>query len=50
MPFFFIYLKFLVMVPPHAVAMEPAQMMEIANVTVVSTQLIVPVNFIWIIQ
>ena len=34
------------MLPPHAVVMEAAQLMEIANVTAVSLQLIVQVNFI----
>ena len=42
----FLYLKFHVMLPPHAVVMEAAQMMEIANVTVVSIHLIVQVIFI----
>jgi len=34
------------MLPPHAVIMEAAQMMEIANVTMVSLQLIAQVNFL----
>ena len=46
MPFFFLYQKVHVMLPPHAMAMEAAQMMEIANVTMVSTQLIAQVNFL----
>ena len=38
------------MLPPHAVVMEAAQLMEIANVTAVSLQLIVQVNFLCIIR
>jgi hypothetical protein len=34
------------MLPPHAVIMEAAQIMEIANVTMVSMQLIAQVNFL----
>jgi hypothetical protein len=34
------------MLPPHAVVMEAAQLMEIANVIAVSMKLIVQVNFI----
>ena len=37
------------MLPPHAMVMEAAQMMEIANVTMVSMQLIAQVNFLWIV-
>ena len=43
---FFIYQKFHVMLPPHAMDMEPAKIMEIVNVTTVFTQLIVQVNFL----
>ena len=34
------------MVPPRAVVMETAQMMEAANVTTISTQLIAQVSFL----
>jgi hypothetical protein len=34
------------MLPPHAMVMEAAQMMAIANVTMVSMQLIAQVNFL----
>ena len=43
---FFLYQKFNAMLPQHAVVMEAAQMMEIANVTMVSTQLIAQVYFL----
>jgi hypothetical protein len=33
------------MLPQHAMVTEAAQMMDIANVTMVSTQLIAQVNF-----
>jgi hypothetical protein len=46
MPFFSFPLpKFHVMLPLHAMVMEAAQMMEIANVTTVSIQKIAQVNF-----
>ena len=38
------------MVPPRAVVMEAAQMMEAANVTTISTQLIAQVSFLCTIQ
>ena len=38
------------MLPPHAVIMEAAQIMDIANVMMVSMQLVAQVNFLWIIQ
>jgi hypothetical protein len=34
------------MLPPHAIVMEAAQMMEIANVTTDFMQLIAQVNFL----
>ena len=43
---FFLYQKFNAMLPQHAVVMEAAQMKEIANVTMVSTQLIAQVYFL----
>ena len=47
MPFFSFPLpKFHVMLPPHAMDMEPAKIMEIVNVTTVFTQLIAQVNFL----
>ena len=38
------------MLPPLAIVLEAAQIMEIANVTMVSMQLIAQVNFLWIIK
>ena len=47
MPFFyFLYQKFHAMLPPHAMVVEAAQIMEIANVTTVSMQLTAQVNFL----
>ena len=47
MPFFsFLYQKFHVMLPPHAMVMEAALMMEIAYVTTASMQLIAQVNLL----
>jgi hypothetical protein len=34
------------MIPPHAIVMEAALMMEVANVTMDSMQLIAQVNFL----